>query len=259
MMIDSMLSRMSLRLRLALQKIQSVLAFEAWTKYPAYNNNQGLGRAALISLILGVILGMHTILLIVAIMIQMQNQSQFIVVNNSSTLSLGPYRIQLLIQWCMYIICVCNFHLAEFFATSIWNPRVVSSDSFIVNHSYAYTAAAIVSTVTVTREYCGTLVVWTFFCRLVLTLSRCCTYRCPSSYQLWSFQFGSFSSRVSTVYPWCTLAWQLSLWPKPSGPSLFQPAAKASTISFKQPRKIIMFSSPMECKFSEYNTIQKIM
>jgi hypothetical protein len=179
-MIDSMLSRMSLRLRLALQKIQSVLAFEAWTKYPAYNNNQGLGRAALISLILGVILGMHTILLIVAIMIQMQNQSQFIVVNNSSTLSLGPYRIQLLIQWCMYIICVCNFHLAEFFATSIWNPRVVSSDSFIVNHSYAYTAAAIVSTVTVTvtvtREYCGTLVVWTFFCRLVLTLSRCCTY-----------------------------------------------------------------------------------
>lgn len=142
-MVDSMLSRTSLRLRLALQKIQSVLAFERWTMYPAYNTNQGLGRAALISLILGMILGMHTILLIVAIMIQLQSHEG--VLKNSSTIILGPYRIQLWIQWCMYVICVCIFHLAEFFATSIWNPRVVSSDSFIVNHSYAYTAAAIVS------------------------------------------------------------------------------------------------------------------
>lgn len=138
MVIDSMM----LRVRLVLQKIQSVLAFEAWSMYPAFNTSQGLGRAALIALILGVLLGMHIMLLVVAIMMQLHDLYPM------SSNSIDHDRMQFLVQWCMYVICVCIFHLAEFFATSICNPRVLSSDSFIVNHSYAYTAAAIVSVAT---------------------------------------------------------------------------------------------------------------
>ena len=37
-----------------------------------------------------------------------------------------------------------TFHLLEFFITALYNPYVTSADSFLVNHSIAYTAAALV-------------------------------------------------------------------------------------------------------------------
>ena len=51
----------------------------------------------------------------------------------------------LALQWTVYVIFLCTFHLGEFFTTVIFNPTVASSDSFMVNHSKAYTAAALVS------------------------------------------------------------------------------------------------------------------
>lgn len=57
---------------------------------------------------------------------------------------LGPDRLQLLLQWCLYIVVLCTFHLLEFFVTAVYNPYVTSSDSFLINHSTAYTAAALV-------------------------------------------------------------------------------------------------------------------
>lgn len=52
---------------------------------------------------------------------------------------------KLLFQWNLYVITLCIFHLAEFFITAMYNPSVVNADSFIVNHSKAYTTAMIVS------------------------------------------------------------------------------------------------------------------
>jgi len=40
---------------------------------------------------------------------------------------------------------ICSFHMGEFFTTALCNPTVVSSDSFMVNHSKAYTTAALIS------------------------------------------------------------------------------------------------------------------
>ena len=59
----------------------------------------------------------------------------------------NPYRVMMVIQWCYYVTCLCIFHLLEFFTSSIYNPQVLSSDSFLVNHSLSYTLAAIVSLV----------------------------------------------------------------------------------------------------------------
>jgi protein-S-isoprenylcysteine O-methyltransferase len=47
--------------------------------------------------------------------------------------------------WCVYISAMCIFHLMEFFVTTLFNPTVVSSDSFLVNHSKPYTAAALLA------------------------------------------------------------------------------------------------------------------
>lgn len=60
---------------------------------------------------------------------------------------LGPDRVQLILQWSLYVVVLCTFHLLEFFATSFYNPYVTSSDSFLINHSIAYTAAALVRTI----------------------------------------------------------------------------------------------------------------
>ena len=51
-------------------------------------------------------------------------------------------RLILLWQWSAYVVALCTFHLAEFFVTVQYNPSVASADSFLVNHSTAYTAAA---------------------------------------------------------------------------------------------------------------------
>lgn len=56
------------------------------------------------------------------------------------------HRIHQAWTWCFYITAMCSFHLLEFFVTAFFNPTAVSSDSFLVNHSKAYTVAAILAT-----------------------------------------------------------------------------------------------------------------
>jgi hypothetical protein len=52
--------------------------------------------------------------------------------------------LQMALQWTVYIIFLCTFHLGEFFTTALFNPSVTTADSFMVNHSKAYSAAALV-------------------------------------------------------------------------------------------------------------------
>jgi protein-S-isoprenylcysteine O-methyltransferase len=55
------------------------------------------------------------------------------------------HRLAMAWTWCFYITAMCTFHLLEFYVTAFFNPTVVSSDSFLVNHSKAYTVAAIIA------------------------------------------------------------------------------------------------------------------
>jgi hypothetical protein len=55
--------------------------------------------------------------------------------------------LKMAFQWTIYVIFLCAFHLGEFFTTALFNPSVATADSFMVNHSKAYTTAALVSVV----------------------------------------------------------------------------------------------------------------
>lgn len=58
---------------------------------------------------------------------------------------IGLARLWLLWQWSAYASSLCLFHLLEFWTTALFNSSQVSADSFLVNHSTAYTAAALIS------------------------------------------------------------------------------------------------------------------
>ena len=102
-------------------------------------SSKGLGRIALISFSLGTILAIHAVLMILAMAEQMGLSSSSFLSNISET------RILLFIQWILFVIVLCTFHLLEFFVTAIYNPTVVDASSFVVNHSKSYTTAMLVS------------------------------------------------------------------------------------------------------------------
>lgn len=111
-------------IRRLLSKLQAVLNFEGWSSYPQFSQTKGLGRVALQSGILCFILGTHLVLFV--------QLSYSKIENPKSTL---------LWQWCGYTVMLSIFHLLEFFTTAIFNPSQATADSFLVNHSLAYTAA----------------------------------------------------------------------------------------------------------------------
>lgn len=106
--------------------VQSILSLERWTGYPQYEDDKGLGRVALLSCILSLILGINLILCLQLVLINMGMLPKDIVGDWSDE------RRQMAVQWTVYVIVLCTFHLAEFFTTSIFNPSVTSADSFMV-------------------------------------------------------------------------------------------------------------------------------
>ena len=46
---------------------------------------------------------------------------------------------------CRYTIVLCTFHFSDHLAMALTNPRAVSDDSFMLNHSVAYSVAAVTS------------------------------------------------------------------------------------------------------------------
>jgi len=119
-----------------LQHIQSKLAFEDWLRYPQFSTKMGLGRVAMLACILGTLWGIHftLILFICFCRLGIFQQSLF-----------EPDRMQLVLQWSCYVLFLSTFHLLEFFITALYNPYVTSADSFLINHSIAYTTAALLS------------------------------------------------------------------------------------------------------------------
>ena len=120
------------------------LHFESFADHVA----KSLGRVALIASVLCVILGVHLTICIQLIFLRLGVLPSNLLDGYSFE---SDSSLQMIFQWTVYVIFLCVFHLGEFFTTAVFNPMVTTADSFMVNHSKAYTTAALV------RIMCWTL------------------------------------------------------------------------------------------------------
>jgi protein-S-isoprenylcysteine O-methyltransferase len=116
-------SKMSYLLEL-LEKIQEVTNFKGCERYPQFSTPVGLGRVGVGGFFLGVVLGIHLSVLVISFALPV------------------PW---IVVQWSIYVAALSSFHFSEFLVTALFKPETVSYDSFIINHSLSYTAAAIAS------------------------------------------------------------------------------------------------------------------
>ena len=135
--------------------------------------NEGrLGRIGLLSCFLGIQWGIHFCLLCCLIPMIISSASSSVAAagndndnNNNDTVtatSTSTATMTMLTKfwtWCFYITAMCTFHLLEFFVTCLYNPAVVNSDSFLVNHSKAYTAAFLLAITEFWMKFCYDLFV----------------------------------------------------------------------------------------------------
>lgn len=121
----------------ALRWVQNKLEFEGWSDYPQFSDKRGLGRVAVLACLLGMILGVNLLLLLQAILYKTRLVVFFDHISSGT--------LVMIIQWLSYSVALSFFHLAEFFVTALCNPSVATAESFIINHSMAYTGAALLS------------------------------------------------------------------------------------------------------------------
>lgn len=81
-----------------------------------FRNPRGLGVVALLAAFLGAVAGAHAVALLASASV-------------------------LQARWCLYAVFLAAFHLGEFLLTARNQPRDVTADSFLLNHSRAYGVA----------------------------------------------------------------------------------------------------------------------
>jgi len=96
-----------------------------------FKSNKALGRVAQTAAVLGVVLGVHVCFGLMTLYRHVTGTPS----DWDGTL----------MQWCAYMACLSAFHLLEYFATALNQDDALSDNSFVVNHSPAYTAAALAS------------------------------------------------------------------------------------------------------------------
>jgi protein-S-isoprenylcysteine O-methyltransferase len=137
-----------------LDGIQSILCLKFLEdRFPdAFESPQSLARVGFLGSVLGIVLGIHVTLLCLILFVLATNSSDGADMDHTSNMIIsslsGTELNQLLIMlftWCVYVSALCTFHLSEFFVTALYNVDVLSSDSYLVNHSKAYTGAAIIA------------------------------------------------------------------------------------------------------------------
>lgn len=129
-----MTERLQLAVRSQLNGLQRKLNFEQFEN-PTFSEKMGVGRVAWIGSVLGFGWGFSLTMGWYVWQFTCMDQENDVV---------SP-RLVLLWQFFAYFFCLCTFHLLEFFVTAFYNPTQVSADSFLINHSTAYTAAALSS------------------------------------------------------------------------------------------------------------------
>ena len=110
---------------------------------PLFNNNQGLGRIGVTAYLLGVIGGYNLSFLINPVWSIIFFQFNY-AINNVNWL---------IFNISGYFFLLSFFHFTEFFSTAMYKPRDTSYNSFVVNHSLAYTAASIAAIIEYSIEY----------------------------------------------------------------------------------------------------------
>jgi protein-S-isoprenylcysteine O-methyltransferase len=108
---------------------------------------KSLGRVSVLGCVLGIVWGFHVLLSVALTYLIFASNDQVPAALQcvTSPTTTASYRLVELWQWSSYVVALCTFHLLEFFTTVMYNPTVASADSFLVNHSIAYTAAALTS------------------------------------------------------------------------------------------------------------------
>ena len=106
-----------------------------WTKTGAWNpqfRDSGRGMMGATGFIVGTVGGLH---MGISLMIG------YIFWSGIGGLDPPSFLLPLL-HWSVYMSLLCGFHFMEFLTTALWQQKDLSYDSFIVNHSLAYTIAA---------------------------------------------------------------------------------------------------------------------
>ncbi len=112
----------------------------------------GLGRVALSASLLSAILTTHACML-------------FYLFTQQNSVGLeGTAWATHMVLWCSNMVMLCIFHLLEFLVSARFNPKVVSEELFLLNHSLSYKVAMV----------CGWLEFWLerFFLPSLKTSSR---------------------------------------------------------------------------------------
>jgi len=116
-----------------LTSIQSFLDFNDFTS-PQFRHSKGLGRVGVGGMCVGVVWGGCVVTIILSLLIIYTTPQ--------------PYTLlYTLVHWNTYLLFLCTFHCLEFITTALYQPDKVSYDSFVINHSKTYTAAALISMV----------------------------------------------------------------------------------------------------------------
>jgi protein-S-isoprenylcysteine O-methyltransferase len=108
--------------------LRALEAVQDWLNYSAskglnFHGNDGKGKIGTTGYLLGMVGGFHLALVVV------------------SVAQGGPATP--LLSWSLYVASLCWFHFFEFFTTAVCQPQSLGYDSYVVNHSLAYTAAAL--------------------------------------------------------------------------------------------------------------------
>jgi len=126
-----------------LDRIQSILALDFLNDFYSVEEDSRVNieaiKSATLATVLGIQWGFHfscgCFLLWISLWQRQQQQQD------------NTHRLAMAAAWCFYITAICSFHLLEFFITAFFNTTVVSSDSFLIDHSKAYTVAAIIASI----------------------------------------------------------------------------------------------------------------
>mmetsp|Transcript_20349 Transcript_20349/g.20471 ORF Transcript_20349/g.20471 Transcript_20349/m.20471 type:complete len:277 (-) Transcript_20349:27-857(-) len=99
---------------------------------PQFIDKRCLGLVGMAGFWLGVMMGVHIAALFISVYIKYY-------------LEIHIEHMEALVHWSVYMTLLCSFHLLEFYTVAAYNPRELSFDSFLINHSKSYTVAAVCS------------------------------------------------------------------------------------------------------------------
>jgi len=131
-----------------MQAIRKIQAHLNWTDTGSWNpqfRDSGSGMMGATGFLLGLCGGLHMGVVLTIALVYATNMT---VLNETEP----PGYLVPLLHWSLYMSLLCGFHFMEFLTTALWQQKDLCYDSFIVNHSAAYTCAALAAWVEYTAE-----------------------------------------------------------------------------------------------------------